>query len=185
MPHLPLPGFAPFVGASPSGALAADGWLWLSVVGAYGGVFGTHMFRIPPGGKAIYVGLSEQPHARGHLEQGGRHLLAWSGDDGRLLRVPVAGYVPPASGGSAQGPAGPQGPPGPAGPAGPKGATGATGPQGPPGPAGSSAGWPGADWDWSQAINAQFAELNNPSSGSAGAVRSLIDARLRELGLIS
>jgi hypothetical protein len=85
---------------------------------------------------------------------------------------------PPAS--SATGVPGPVGPVGPMGPAGPKGATGATGPQGPAG----SSDWPGADWDWSQAINAQFNELNTPGSGGYLATVNLIESVLRAHDLI-
>jgi len=111
----------------------------------------------------------------------------------------IPGLCPPwpaGGGGGAQGPpgpAGPQGPPGPQGPAGgppgpqgppgPKGATGAQGPVGPPGPSGAS-NWPGADWDWGQAINAQYAELTNAGSGSYGAVVAIVNSMLKQHGLI-
>lgn len=77
------------------------------------------------------------------------------------------------------GPAGPPGPPGPQGPAGPAGPKGATGPQGPPGPAGG-ANWPGADWDWAQAINAGYSELTNPQSGWQGAIEAIVRRVLAE-----
>lgn len=90
----------------------------------------------------------------------------------------ISGHFPAysgggSSGGGTQGPPGPPGPPGPQGPAGPKGATGAQGPQGPPGPAGGS-NWPGADWDWGQAINAGYAELTNANSGWQGAIEAIV-----------
>lgn len=83
-----------------------------------------------------------------------------------------------ASSGGGVGPAGPTGPQGPAGPTGPRGPAG---PQGPAGPAGSS--WT-ADQDWQQAVNAQYAELTNPQSGSYGAVASIVEAVLRQHKLI-
>jgi hypothetical protein len=110
-----------------------------------------------------------------------------SGSTSQPEVVPIPGIFPPysggGSGGGGGGTQGPPGPPGPQGPPGPKGATGATGPQGPPGATGG-ANWPGADWDWAQALNAGYGELTNPGSGWQGAIRAIIDTRLRELGLV-
>lgn len=94
-----------------------------------------------------------------------------------ITRIP--GIFPAYSGGSSgggggtqgpPGPPGPAGPPGPPGPQGPKGATGATGPQGPAG----GANWPGADWDWAQAVNAGYSELTTPGSGWQGAIEAIV-----------
>jgi hypothetical protein len=78
--------------------------------------------------------------------------------------------------GGVPGPQGPQGPPGPAGPA---GATGKTGAQGPPGTPAQNP-WPGPDWDWTQAINATYADLITPTSGNYGAVNAIIMAGLQD-----
>jgi hypothetical protein len=87
----------------------------------------------------------------------------------------------PAGAPGPQGPQGPKGDPGPAG--GPQGPQGATGPKGDKGdkgdtgPIGPAGGWT-ADQDWSQAINAQYAELTNTQSGSYNELVRIINAEI-------
>lgn len=95
----------------------------------------------------------------------------------------VAAHGGGSGGSGTQGPPGPPGPQGVQGVPGPRGPQGERGPQGIQGPPGQ--GWPGADWDWQQAINAQYADLTNTQSGSYNQVKNIVEGVLREKGLIT
>jgi hypothetical protein len=147
-----------------------------------------HEFGLQPG---IYFkdgdgGIGFGPDGRGYF-------FTTSSPDpatGNAARVVVSDdfplvVAPPGGGGTGQpgqpGPPGHPGSAGQAGPAGARGSSGASGPQGVPGPPGH--GWPGADWDWQQAINAQYGQLADKQSGAYGLVVAIIEAALKAHGI--